>query len=295
MGRTVPAMDDMTATTLTVGRTTLDVEVFGPPDATGPTVVAVHGVLVDGRLWHPVARRLAEQGVRTVVPSLPLGSHRRPVAAGDDLSPRAVARMVGAVADEFGRGDVVLLGNDTGGAITQFLLDERPDVARAVVLTNCDAFTSFPPPPFGLVFRLLRQPKLLPALAASLRPRVMRHSPLGYGLLGTRLDPALTASWAEPVRTEPAIRADLVRLLRSIDPADLDVVTRRLGKTAPPATLVWGQRDRSFSPALGRRLAAALPESRLVEVDGARTFVPLDAPDAVVTEVLAAVAAPARG
>lgn len=295
MGRTVPPMDALTTTTLTVGGTTLDVEVFGPPDATGPTVVAVHGVLVDGRLWHPVARRLAERGVRTVVPGLPLGSHRRPVAAADELSPRAVARMVGAVVDRFGGGDVVLLANDTGGAITQFLLDERPDVASAVVLTNCDAFTSFPPAPFGIVFRLLRQPRALPVLAASLRLRVLRHSPLGYGLLGTRLDPALTASWAEPVQTRTEIRADLVRLLRHVDPQDLDAVTRRIGPTAPPVTLVWGQRDRSFSPALAQRLAAVLPGSRLVEVEGARTFVSLDAPEAVVDAVLAAVATTARG
>lgn len=288
-------MDGGDTTTLTVGRTTLDVEVFGPADATGPAVVAVHGVLVDGRLWHRVARLLAERGVRTVVPALPLGSHRRPVAAADELSPRAVARMVGAVVDALGGGDVVLLANDTGGAITQFLLDERPDIARAVVLTNCDAFTSFPPAPFGVVFRLLRQPRVLPALAASLRLRVLRHSPLGYGLLGSRLDPTLTASWAEPVQTRPEIRADLVRLLRHVDPRELDAVTRRIGRTAPPVTLVWGQRDRSFSPALGRRLAAVLPGSRLVEVEGARTFVSLDAPEAVVDAVLAAVAAPARG
>ncbi|MHA3703926.1 alpha/beta fold hydrolase [Jatrophihabitans sp. YIM 134969] len=282
-------MDQVHTTTLTVGDTTLDVEVFGPDDPAGPTVVAVHGALVDGTLWHPVARRLAAQGVRTVVPTLPLGSHRRPVAPGDELSPRGVARMVGAVVDAFGRGDVVLLGNDTGGAITQFLLDERPDVAAAVVLTNCDAFTSFPPAPFGFVFRLLRTRWLLPSLAVPLRLRTVRHSALGYGLLVTRPDPALTWGWAEAVATRRDIRRDLVRLLRAVDPTDLDVVTRRIGASAPPATLVWGQRDRAFSPALCRRLAAALPGSRVVEVEGSRTFVPLDAPDAVVDAVLAAV------
>ena len=282
-------MTQVHTTTLTVGDTTLDVEVFGPDDPSGPTVVAVHGVLVDGTLWHPMAERLAARGVRTVVPTLPLGSHRRPVALGDELSPRAVARMVGAVADAFGRGRVVLAGNDTGGAIVQFLLDERPDVAGAVVLTNCDAFTSFPPPPFGFVFRLLRSRWLLPALAVQLRLKALRHSALGYGLLLTDRDPALTWGWAEAVATRADIRRDLVRLLRAIDPADLDVVTRRLGATAPPVTLVWGQRDRAFSSALCHRLAEALPGSRVMEVEGARTFVPLDAPGAVVDAVLAAV------
>jgi hypothetical protein len=44
--------------------------------------VFVHGVLVDGQLWGPVAERLAAEGVRSYAPTLPFGSHRQPMNAG---------------------------------------------------------------------------------------------------------------------------------------------------------------------------------------------------------------------
>jgi pimeloyl-ACP methyl ester carboxylesterase len=50
-------------------------------------------------------------------------------------------------------------------------------------------------------------------------------------------------------------------------------------------TIVWGQRDRAFTPALGRRLAALFPNGTLIEVPGARTFVSLDAPAAVIDAI----------
>jgi pimeloyl-ACP methyl ester carboxylesterase len=40
-----------------------------------------------------------------------------------------------------------------------------------------------------------------------------------------------------------------------------------------------------FKPSLGRRLAAVFSNAKLIEVPGARTFVSLDEPDAVVDAI----------
>jgi pimeloyl-ACP methyl ester carboxylesterase len=45
--------------------------------------------------------------------------------------------------------------------------------------------------------------------------------------------------------------------------------------------VVWGQGDRCFTPALGRRLAGLFPDSTMIDVPAASTFVPLDDPAAV--------------
>ena len=50
----------------------------GPESSSSPPVVFVHGVLVDGQLWGPVAERLAAEGVRSYAPTLPFGSHQQP-------------------------------------------------------------------------------------------------------------------------------------------------------------------------------------------------------------------------
>ena len=67
-------------------------------EGSGPTVVFIHGALVDGRLWQPVVHRLRDR-FRCVVPELPLGSHERAMPPGTDLSPPALATLVADVLD----------------------------------------------------------------------------------------------------------------------------------------------------------------------------------------------------
>ena len=263
---------------------TIDYRVLGPEDSPHPPVLFVHGILVDNRLWVEVAERLARQGFRCFLPNWPLGSHTNPVNDGADLSPRGVATMIHDFIGSLGLSDVTLVGNDTGGGLCQFLIDAYPDDVGRVVLTNCDAFDKFPPFPFTMVFAMLRGPKSIKTLFATMRIKALRHSPLGFGLL-VKPDPALTASWLAPCRNDTRICRDLATLLRHVERTDLTDVSTRLPRFTKPVTVVWGQRDRCFTPALGRRLAALFPNSTMVEVPGARTFVALDDPAAVVDAI----------
>ena len=263
---------------------TIDYRVLGPEDSPHPPVLFVHGILVDNRLWVEVAERLARQGFRCFLPNWPLGSHTIPVNDGADLSPQGVATMIHDFIASLGLSDVTLVGNDTGGGLCQLLIDAYPNDVGRVVLTNCDAFDKFPPFPFTMVFAMLRGPKSIKTLFATMRIKALRHSPLGFGLL-LKPDPALTASWLAPCRNDTRICRDLATLLRHVARTDLTDVSTRLPRFTKPVTVVWGQRDRCFTPALGRRLAALFPNSTMVEVPGARTFVALDDPAAVVDAI----------
>jgi len=263
---------------------TIDYRVLGPEDSPHPPVLFVHGILVDSRLWDRVAEGLARQGFRCYLPNWPLGSHTVPVNEGTQLSPQGVASMITEFIDAVGLSDVTLVGNDTGGGLCQFLIDASPDNVGRLVLTNCDAFDKFPPFPFNFVFALLRGPISIKVLFEQMRLKALRHSPLGFGLL-VHPDPALTAAWLEPARTDVRIRRDLATLLRAVARTDLIDVSTRLHRFTKPVTVVWGQRDRAFRPSLGRRLAALFPNSTLIEVPDARTFVSLDAPTAVIDAV----------
>ncbi|MET0996439.1 MAG: alpha/beta hydrolase [Mycobacterium sp.] len=268
---------------------TIDYRVLGPEDSPHPPVLFVHGILVDHRLWLEVAERLARLGFRCYLPTWPLGSHTIPVNDGADLSPRGVAEMIHEFIAHLGLADVTLVGNDTGGGLCQLLIDVHPDDVSRVVLTNCDAFDKFPPFAFTMVFAMLRGPKSIKTLFESMRVKALRHSPLGFGLLA-KPDPALTASWLAPCRNDARICRDLATLLRHVARTDLTDVSTRLPRFTKPVAVVWGQRDRAFTPALGRRLAALFPNSTLVEVPGARTFVALDDP-APVVDAIASVSA----
>ena len=270
---------------VTLKQATIDYRVLGPQDSPHPPVLFVHGVLVDHRLWLKVAEDLARRGFRCILPDWPLGSHTIPVNDGADLSPRGVATMIRDLIVALDLSDVTLVGSDTGGGLCQLTIDAYPDSVGRVVLTNCDAFDKFPPFPFDAVFALLRGPVSIKMLFAQMRLKALRHSPLGFGLLIRDPDPALTDSWLQPCRTDSRICRDLAALLRHVAKTDLTDVATRLPQFTKPVTVVWGQADRCFTPSLGRKLAELFPNGTLIEVPGAKTFVALDDPAAVISAI----------
>lgn len=256
----------------------------GPAD--GRPVVFVHGFLVDHGLWSDVPERLAADGFRTLTPTWPLGSHTTPMDDAAELSPRAVARIVLDFLARLDLHDVVLVGNDTGGAICQLLLDEDPSRIGRLVLTNCDAFETFPPFPFNLLFRMMRHPGVSRPVMTAMRPAGLRNGLLGFGpLVKRRLTAGETEGWVRPYLDQPAVRRDTARLLRGWRPGELTGAATWLRRFDRPVLLAWAPEDRFFRIALARRLAATFPDARLVEVADARTFVALDQPAALATHI----------
>ena len=272
---------------VTLPQATIEYRELGPHDSPHPPVLFVHGAVVDSRLWSGVAERLAGQGFRCILPNWPLGSHTIPVTDRSALSPQGVAEIVHGFITALDLHELTLVGNDTGGGVCQFLIDAHPERIGRLVLTNCDAFDKFPPFPFNAVFALMRSTASTRILAAAMGPKALRHSPVGYGLLVRDPDPALTASWIKPAASDSRIAGDFAALARGIGRTDLTDVAPRLHRFTKPVRLVWGTADRCFTPELGRRLAALFPDSSMVEVPGARTFVPLDNPGAVVDAIVA--------
>jgi pimeloyl-ACP methyl ester carboxylesterase len=264
--------------------------VAGPADSAAPPVLFIHPFLMDGSLWSDVADLLAAQGIRSYAPDWPLGSHRTPVKPGTDQSPRGVARQVLLFIEALDLHDVTLVGGDTGGALCQFLLDTDPSRIGRVVLTNCDAFDTFPPFPFNVLFSLLKGEIRMKINLQPMRWRAFRHSPLGLGLLANELHPEQTRAWIEPSLADPAIRKDAVAFLRAAKPKDLLDVSTRLDRFTGPVTIVWGTADRAFTTKLGRRLQHAFSDARFVEVPNAKTLVSLDAPGQLADAIAASMA-----
>jgi pimeloyl-ACP methyl ester carboxylesterase len=280
--------------TIDLPQGTVNYRVAGPEGSTSPPVVFVHGFLADGALWSGVADLLAARGVRSYAPDWPLGAHRIALQPDADQSPRGVARQILAFLDELDLAAVTLVGNDTGGALCQFVVDDDANRVGRVVLTNCDGFDVFPPAPFRPVFALLRSERRMKFLAGQMRPRWLRHSWMGFGLLAKNLPADLTRAWIEPARTDPGVRRDAVRFLRAVEPRELLEVSTRLHRFEGPVSIVWGAGDHAFTTKLGRRLQQAFTDATFVPVPKSRTFVPLDAPAALADEI-AAIASPGRG
>lgn len=262
----------------------------------GPPIVFVHGLLVDGTLWRKVTPGL-EQSFRCIVPDLPLGSHTIPAKPGADLSPPGLARLIGELLEALDLGDVTLLANDTGGALTQILLASgSTDRIGRVVFTPSDAFDNFFPPMFRPLQWLSHVPGGVNAAIQPLRIRALRRLPIAFGLLAKRPIPAeVTDGWLRPCLTDRAIRRDTKRVLAGVDKRHTLAAAEQLHRFDRPVLLAWAAEDRVFPLEHARRLAELFPDARIEEVPDSYTFVPEDQPERLARLVAAFAGSAAKG
>jgi pimeloyl-ACP methyl ester carboxylesterase len=259
----------------------------GPSYSTRPPVVFVHGLLVNSELWTGVADNLAAYGVRCYALDLPLGSHPIALRPDADVSPVGVARLIIAFLEALGLTDVTLVGNDTGTALCQFVIDIDASRIGRLVLTNGDAFDQFPPPSLGPVFKLARRPAGVYALISIMRPTPIRQRVQGQNA-SRPLDPELTRRWITPALAQRGVRRDTAKFLRGVDPAELLEVSSRLQRFTKPVLVLWGDADRFFPIELAHRLRRVFPDAGIVEIPCGRTFFPLDEPQRVADEIQSA-------
>lgn len=248
----------------------------GPGD-TRETVVLVHGLAFDGSVWQHVVDDLRTD-FRVVVPVLPLGSHRRPVRPGTDLSAQGVADLLAEFMDRLDLRDVTLVQNDAGTA--QLLVGGRDDRVGRLVLTSCEALDNYPP---GAQGRLLQAASRIPGglflLLQSFRSPLLAGMRSSLGGMAERPIPyELVRRWYGPLLTDAGVRRDFAAFLRSTRKDTYLRAAERLRGFDRPALVAWGAEDRMMPPETGRRLAGLLPRGRYVEIPDARTLVPLDNP-----------------
>ena len=244
----------------------------------GPTIVFIHGLLVDGRLWDDVVAPLSERA-RCIVPDLPLGSHHTALKPDADLSPYGLAKLIADVLAALDLRDVTLVGNDTGGGLCQLVVTRHPERIGRLVLTPCDAFENFPPK----MFRPLQYiggyvPGALALIGQTMRSKRLAASQLGFGPLAFKHRPELYLSWLAPSREDAKVRRDLRKVLRGIRPRYLLEAAELLPSFAKPTLIAWADRDRFFPREHAERLAKLLPDARLETVSDSRTFISLDQP-----------------
>jgi pimeloyl-ACP methyl ester carboxylesterase len=247
----------------------------GPAD--GRTVMFMHGYAMGRSLWRPVTERLAGRGFDCIAPTWPLGAHTEAMRSGADLSMAGQAATVAELLEALALQDVVLVGNDTGGAIAQLVAVSAPDRLGSLVLTSCDAFERFPP---AILKPLIAAAKLPPAFAAALQPlRTRLGRKRAYGALAHVDIDHLAAAWIEPALNDGRVRDDLRRFTASLRRETMVAAGARLSGFGKPALVAWSADDAFFPVDDGRRLAAALGGAWMEVIPRARTFSMIDQPD----------------
>lgn len=261
--------------TVDIDAGTIHYETAGPQD--GRPVLFVHGYAMGSSLWGPLSERLAARNLRCIAPNWPLGAHPTALRPGADRTLPGIAAMVDAFMGELGLENVVLVGNDTGGLISQLVAVNHPDRLGALVLTSCDAFEHFPPPiinPFivaaktAVTFRVALQP---------MRMRAFRH--YAYAKLAHRDIDQLVKGWVKPALRDTAVAEDLRHVTKSLNQQTALDAGARLREFSRPSLVAWSADDLFFPIDDGKRLAEVLPDARFELINGARTFSMIDQPD----------------
>jgi pimeloyl-ACP methyl ester carboxylesterase len=259
---------------------------------TGPVLVFLHGLVMDGSVFDPVVREL-EADHRCIVPTLPLGAHRTPMRPGADLTLAGFGRIAGELLDRLDLREVTLVQNDHAAGLA--LAAERPPRVARLVITSCEAFENYPPGLPGKNIALTaRVPGGIFVAMQAMRIRPLRRLPIALGWMSRQPLPAeLTDRWFAPIQRSRAIRRDLASYVRSARrPVMLDLMAR-LPRFDKPVLVAWAADDRVMPPEHGRRLAALLPDARHVENADSRTLIPQDQPVELARLIRAFVAEPA--
>src|SRR5262249_4753156 len=104
----------------------------------GPAALFLHGLPLCGYQWREVIEDLAP--LRRCIAPDALGLGYTEVAAGEDVSFAAQARMLAAFLDAARIDRVDLVGNDTGAGISQIFAATYPARVRTLTLPNCQGY-----------------------------------------------------------------------------------------------------------------------------------------------------------
>jgi len=256
----------------------------------GKPIVFVHGYLVDGRLWDGVVDNLAD-GFRCLAPDWPIGAQQIAMKPGADLTPPGIAAIISSFLEALDLEDVTIVGNDSGGAMSQILVSRHPERIGRLVLTNCDTHENFPPGIFKTMPPLAKLPGGMTLLSLPFRSGAI--SRLAFKPFTRKPIPAdLVASWMAPALNDKDIFRDLKKVTVDMNKRYTLEAAAKLRGSQLPILFTWAPGDKLFPISYAERLAGEAGNARIVEIADAGTFVPLDQPQRLGEEIAGFVGSP---
>ncbi len=251
--------------------------------ASGKPIVFVHGYLVDGRLWDGVVDRLGDR-YRCLAPDWPIGAQQIAMKPEADLSRPASRRRSTPFSRRSTSSDVTIVGNDSGGAMSQVLVTRHPERVGRLVLTNCDTHENFPPGMFKAMVPLAKLPGGMTALSLPFRSSAIARAAF-KPFARTRIPDELIASWMAPGMHDRGVSRDLKKVTVGMNKRYTLEAAEKLRGAELPILLTWAPGDKYFPISYAERLANEAGNARLVQIPDSRTFVPLDQPQRLADEI----------
>ncbi len=273
----------------------------GPVDAPRERALYVHGLGGASSNWTDLAGLLAVRCEGWAL-DLPGFGRSQPPSGGYSVRGhvRAVVDVLEHVVAQPGKAagrPVHLIGNSLGGLVSLVVAARRPDLVATLTLVSPAMPVYRVPAAFSRALLLL----LLPGVPSLAERRLAAVTPEQSvrGVLAmcfgepARVPPERLQAAVEEAR-ERASQAwahrSLARSMRGLITSYLRVGRAnawRLARSLPmPTLVVWGDRDRLVDPRLAPRLAAAVPDARLLVLETVGHVAMMEAPEETARAVL---------
>lgn len=268
--------------------------------------LCVHGLGGSAHNWTDLAALLRSH---LAVEAIDLPGHGRSgPAVNNNYSLKAHAQVVVDYIRQAGRGPVHLIGNSMGGAVSVLVAAEHPELVRTLTLIS-------PAVPDNRVraFPLRNDPRaallVLPGLGELALRQMNRKYPPEVRVADTialcfgdrsrypaaRMREAVVEARARLAM--PWANTAFLRSMRGLVSAQF--VKGRVGWSTlraigAPTLVMWGDTDRLVAPDLAPYVAAAVPRSRLVVLEGVGHTAMMELPEPTARAVLALIEDSAR-
>jgi pimeloyl-ACP methyl ester carboxylesterase len=246
----------------------------------GPVALFVHGVLLNKHLWRHQLAELSD--IRRCIAVDLLAHGDSEIAPDQVVTVTDNANMLREVLDALKIDKVDVIGNDSGGGISQIFAANNPQRLRSLTLTDCDTHDNWPPEAFKPFVEMTKSGGLRDTLTGMLDDKNIYRSQQALGPAyehPKKVTDADIETYLRPFfRSEQRIR-DLERFVVAFDNKHTLAVESRLRELRAPTLIVWGTDDVYFPVEWADWLAETIPGAKKpVMLEGARIFFPEERP-----------------
>jgi haloalkane dehalogenase len=256
----------------------------------GPAALFLHGYPLNGYQWRGALERLRTHR-RCIAPDV-MGLGYTQVPESQTITPETQVEMLAAFLDALHVDKVDLVGNDSGGLLSQLFIARYPERVRTLLLTNCDVDENNPPPGFLPFADLAQKGEFVDrVIVPEFNDKRIARSAQGLGGLTytwpDRFQDETIEIYLRPMVETPLKKAQANAYAAALAANVLVPVRDRLRAWRGPARMVWGLKDTLFPVQWADWLDKTLPGSRGVRrIEEANLFFPEEMPDVIAEEAL---------
>ena len=211
----------------------------------GPVALFVHALPLCGYQWRYALDEVSS--IRTCIAPDLMGLGYSEIPAQQDISFESQAKMLSAFLDARSIRQVDLIGNDTGGGISQIFLSLYPERVRSLTLTNCEVHDLWPNAMLHQFYGALKA-----GLIGELLKNITRDPSLAAQLAAAYENPASLSKESLEVYFGPFVDSEQRRdQLKGFSEAErnrdqLVAAAKGLHASQIPAQVLWGDADTAF-------------------------------------------------